>query len=37
MKELQTVLKKRFAIEFADKTYWKWPLLIRVMPMSTAS
>lgn len=37
MKELQTVLKNHFAIEFADKIYWKLPLLIRVMPMSTAS
>ena len=37
MKELQTVLKKRFAIEFADKNLLKRPLLIRVMPMSTAS
>ena len=37
MKELQTVLKNHFAIEFADKHLLETAFTIRVMPMSTAS
>ena len=36
MKELQTVLKTILQSNLQTKIYWRLPLLIRVMPMSTA-